>query len=220
MSGQNKTMNSDQTGPDAPATSRFSRPPPRRATGPRTKKGKARSSRNALQDGFLSKEVVICTHLWSEDKSEFKRLFDNYVAHFRPQGQPEIDQLEIAVCAFWRYRRFLKAETGAILVHRELLWDESLEGCPVKGERPPDWEKRDLDEIIDEVVTKAAAQDWKKELRERQASIPSAYDIDRLQRYEARLLRVYYRALNELERLQRMRLGDRVPAPLVVDIQN
>jgi len=43
-------------------------------------------------------------------------------------------------------------------------------------------------------------------------------DIERLQRYEAHLLRIHYRALNE--RLQRMRGGDAVPAPVVVDVQN
>lgn len=40
----------------------------------------------------------------------------------------------------------------------------------------------------------------------------------KLSRYEATIERSYYRALHELERLQRARLGEYVPPPLALDV--
>jgi len=37
-------------------------------------------------------------------------------------------------------------------------------------------------------------------------------------RYEGAIERQLYKALNQLERLQRLRLGDNVPAPVEVDV--
>jgi len=48
--------------------------------------------------------------------------------------------------------------------------------------------------------------------------IPSGLEQDKLLRYEAAIERQLYKALNQLERLQRMRLGDKVPAPIAVDV--
>jgi septation ring formation regulator EzrA len=41
---------------------------------------------------------------------------------------------------------------------------------------------------------------------------------DRLLRYEGAIERQLYKALNQLERLQRLRAGDNVPAPVEVDM--
>ena len=49
-------------------------------------------------------------------------------------------------------------------------------------------------------------------------SIPDTPGLDRLLRYEASLERSFDRTLTQLERLQRMRLGQLVPPPLKVDI--
>ena len=49
-------------------------------------------------------------------------------------------------------------------------------------------------------------------------SIPDALGLDRLLRYEASLERAFDRALSQLERLQRMRLGQSVLPPIKVDI--
>lgn len=84
----------------------------RRGTGPRTKRGKRISSKNALKHGFLSKEVVRRGVPWGENPAEFKQLLDSYLDHFKPVGPVEMDQLELAVIALWRYRRVLKAERG------------------------------------------------------------------------------------------------------------
>jgi hypothetical protein len=42
--------------------------------------------------------------------------------------------------------------------------------------------------------------------------------IDRLLRYERAIERQLYKAINQLERQQRLRVGDNVPAPVAVDV--
>ena len=56
--------------------------------------------------------------------------------------------------------------------------------------------------------------------RSRQAAavLPSAATLDKILRYESALERQIYRAIHELERAQRRRLGEVVPAPLAVEV--
>lgn len=49
-------------------------------------------------------------------------------------------------------------------------------------------------------------------------SIPASEDMDRLLRYETAIERQLYRALAQLERLQRQRRGEPVPPPLQVEV--
>jgi hypothetical protein len=49
-------------------------------------------------------------------------------------------------------------------------------------------------------------------------SIPSKDELDRLLRYEGAIERQLYKAMNQLERLQRMRSGESVPAPVEIDV--
>jgi hypothetical protein len=49
-------------------------------------------------------------------------------------------------------------------------------------------------------------------------NIPSKDELDRLLRYEGAIERQFYKAMNQLERLQRMRSGESVPAPVAVDV--
>jgi hypothetical protein len=58
----------------------------------------------------------------------------------------------------------------------------------------------------------------KIEVIKKLGSIPEKYELDRLLRYEGAIERQFYKALNQLERLQRLRLGDNVPAPIEMNI--
>jgi hypothetical protein len=49
-------------------------------------------------------------------------------------------------------------------------------------------------------------------------NIPSRDELDRLLRYEGAMERQFYKALNQLERQQRLRLGDMIIAPVEVDL--
>jgi hypothetical protein len=49
-------------------------------------------------------------------------------------------------------------------------------------------------------------------------NVPSKDELDRLLRYEGAIERQFYKAMNQLERLQRMRSGESVPAPIEVEV--
>jgi len=49
-------------------------------------------------------------------------------------------------------------------------------------------------------------------------NMASKDELDRLLRYEGAIERQFYNALNQLERLQRLRAGDSVPARVEVDV--
>ncbi|MGB8353733.1 MAG: hypothetical protein WCD79_07600 [Chthoniobacteraceae bacterium] len=51
-------------------------------------------------------------------------------------------------------------------------------------------------------------------------TLPSMDVLEKIMRYETRLERQLYRAMNQLERLQRMRNGEAVPPPLRVDLSD
>ncbi len=52
------------------------------------------------------------------------------------------------------------------------------------------------------------------------AVLPSAEELEKIQRYETKLGRQMFRAMAQLERLQRMRQGESLPAPLTLEISD
>ena len=50
------------------------------------------------------------------------------------------------------------------------------------------------------------------------AVLPSLATLDKIMRYETKLERQLFRAMNQLERLQRMRQGEAIPAPLTMEV--
>jgi hypothetical protein len=57
-----------------------------------------------------------------------------------------------------------------------------------------------------------------EQARQSAAMLPSAETLDKILRYETALERQLFRAMNQLERLQRRRMGEKVPAPLTMEI--
>jgi hypothetical protein len=57
-----------------------------------------------------------------------------------------------------------------------------------------------------------------EEARQAAAVLPSMEVLEKILRYETKLERQMYRAMAQLERLQRMRGGEAVPAPLAVEV--
>jgi hypothetical protein len=57
-----------------------------------------------------------------------------------------------------------------------------------------------------------------KKARQAAAVLPSMEALEKILRYETKLERQMYRAMAQLERLQRMRRGEAVPAPLAVEL--
>jgi hypothetical protein len=82
----------------------------RRATGPRTPRGKDRSKHNALKHGIFSKMVL----LRGESKSDFDSLLSGLRDNLRPEGMLEKILVEKLASLIWRYRRLLMAEGAEI----------------------------------------------------------------------------------------------------------
>ncbi len=61
-------------------------------------------------------------------------------------------------------------------------------------------------------------EDAEERARQTAAVLPSAEIVDKIMRYETALERQLFRAMNQLERLQRRRLGENIPAPLTMEV--
>ncbi len=68
------------------------------------------------------------------------------------------------------------------------------------------------------------AQAWieadRAKLESLRRTVPESTALDRLLRYEASLERTFDRTISQLERLQRMRLGQPVPPPVKVEVSD
>ena len=60
--------------------------------------------------------------------------------------------------------------------------------------------------------------DTEDSMRRAVAMLPSEDVLEKIVRYESALQRQLYRSMNQLERLQRRRLGENVPPPVVMDV--
>jgi hypothetical protein len=79
-----------------------------------------------------------------------------------------------------------------------------------------------LDEQIAEhedlMLTRQEQEDAEDATRRAAAMLPNDQVVEKFVRYESALHRQLYRAMNQLERLQRRRLGENVPPPVVMDV--
>jgi hypothetical protein len=92
------------------AQPRLNQPSSRRATGPRTVRGKERSKLNALKHGLFFKAVL----LEGESRVEYLSFLDGLRADFQPQGEMESVCVENLSVLLWRKRRLLQAENAEI----------------------------------------------------------------------------------------------------------
>jgi hypothetical protein len=176
-----------------------------RSTGPRTEEGKSHSRRNALRHGILTSAVLITKGLGAEDAAEFGELLGGLRRDLAPAGALEELLVEKIALCFWRQNRALRCEAG--LVRQQFAsaaldaWVFAMEE-PIEGEEEPSCEDgpEDQEPITDDLC------------------LPRAAELDRILRYETSVQRQLAHAINQLERLQRARKGEHVPAPVSVQI--
>lgn len=89
-----------------------------KSSGPKTAAGKARSSRNSLKHGLLSRELVLP---W-EDEREYRRLLKALLDEHGPEGATETLLVEQMAIAMWKLARLAGIE--AAVLHQRL--DDSL----------------------------------------------------------------------------------------------
>jgi hypothetical protein len=164
------------------------------STGPRTESGKNRSRYNAIKHGIFSRDMLRSWGLGKEDTKEFDNLLASLLEDLKPVGAMEEILVErIAVC-LWRLKRVLQYEVGTMQV-RYNGPEASLKASGTSDS-----------EI--EFLTAAF----------RHLRLPQGQEMDLLLRYETTFHRQLLSTLNQVERLQRARTGERIPAPLTVQV--
>ena len=91
-----------------------SKPQTRRATGPKSSEGKAKSSGNAIRHGILSSRALLS----DEDPHEFDALLADLAETLRPSGAIEQSLLERIAITIWRQARLVRAETSSLELTR------------------------------------------------------------------------------------------------------
>ena len=83
-----------------------------RSSGPRTPKGKATSSGNAVTHGLTARNVFLA----GEDPEEYRRLHDAATARLKPEGVLEQELVARIVSVLWRLRRVPVFEAALLAV--------------------------------------------------------------------------------------------------------
>ena len=195
-----------------------------KSTGPRTRAGKTAVDRNATKHGLLSREVL----LPSEDEAGLMELGNRLRAELQPSGELEIAFVDRITAALWRLRRLGQIEAGLITFQRYSIQANEARREAEGYTEPADADLRRLFQptVTDESRHAAAmnrADEAAGRMNEETPVMGRAFaaggtTFTTLARYEAAIDRGLYRALHELQRLQKARLGGDVLPPLAVDV--
>jgi hypothetical protein len=90
------------------------------------------------------------------------------------------------------------------------IWQALIETC--------DERKQHCEQQIESLERQKPKNRLKLQVIKKPGSIPKKDELDRLLRYEGTAERQFYKGMNQLERLQRLRSGDKVPAQVEVDV--
>lgn len=92
----------------------------RSSTGPKTPRSKKNSSRNAIKHGLLTKELLITTGAGKENKAELDALIAGMWDSYKPVGMAEELYLQEIIDSYWRSKRALRSERGAVTLGSEI----------------------------------------------------------------------------------------------------
>lgn len=109
-----------------------------KSTGPKTPKGKRRSSWNRTKHGLYSKDIVINSSPLKEDRQQYNRLLQTLIQDFKPSNGTQKLLLQRLANAMWRSQRVITAETSRISLNADDPWFE----------RSPDSEARRKTELV------------------------------------------------------------------------
>ncbi|MFN7935170.1 MAG: hypothetical protein U0R19_17700 [Bryobacteraceae bacterium] len=149
------------------------------SSGPKSREGRARSSQNATKHGLYSPRTVLA----NESQEAFDRLHQAYLYEWNPQGQSELDLVQDLTVYRWKLMRVRNLEDAA---HDSemFLQQEDYDLC---------YEKHD---------PAIRHHDAENALHNTSPGLLEFYG-----RSMARLQRLITRVMNDLIRLQRIRLG-------------
>jgi hypothetical protein len=169
----------------------------RGATGPKTREGKKRSSLNAVTHGITAKDLVLAT----ESKEEFNSWMREYLHHYNPHGPVETALVQTLVITRWRWRRLLRAENGAIMAHQKKLTQ--------RFQAAQAW-KTMQDDSLPASERRLAKTRWEEDqnIARLLGTLPELDQCERFAKYESRVNRDFFCAVERLEQLQLARLRD------------
>ena len=177
-----------------------------KSTGPRTKSGKTRSSRNALKHGLSAEQVVML----DEDPAAFEALRDDLYAHYRPAGPVAEHLVEQVAASIWRLRRVPEIEAG-IYSHFRLLHERSQAAKRARAEvKEFGSDYLAFSTIRDEEAHSAAKRDKERVEATLQGDQPvmgevfgnAERSLNSLVRIAGAIESSMYRAIRELERIK------------------
>ncbi len=156
-----------------------------------TEEGKEKSKYNAQKHAILRESITE----YEQELHDY--VFDTLVKELKPQGAVEEMLAEIVCVSYIKLYRVAKAEKE----YFKAIYDPPhVVGSRWEWQGLPDPDAKMvgyIPRITDDNITK----------------ITNIYS-----RYETTIQSKMYKALHELERLQRMRKGDKVAAPVAVDV--
>jgi hypothetical protein len=156
------------------------------STGPITADGKRIASSNSIRHGLTAKQIVIP----GEDPAEFEELRSSLQAEMKPATAEEAALVEQIAQHTWRLQRARRLETASY--HRFM---------PDLKPSPRHFGGKTHMVTIDPEQALATAFH------------NNAQAFDRLRRHEATIERSYYKAINELRKLQTERRLQQPPQP-------
>ena len=189
----------------------------RGATGPRTSAGKAVSSRNAVGFGFFAKNLF----LTKSAKREYSHLLRDLLAEWQPVGPTEILQLEILAWFAFQLRRVLRVRE-ALIAQKSLSATTQNPVDPATQHKDGENEKeltgalKELRNHMERQEQRMRDQDFVGKVFQELVCPGGNYQLERAENH---FLRHLYRAMAELERLKRIRLGQSVIPPLMVHVE-
>src|ERR687894_353480 len=203
-----------------------------KSTGPKTSKGKAAVRLNAMKHGLLSQEIL----LPGEDEAALKELGERLRDELQPVGELEDLLVDRIISSTWRLQRLGRVETGifAFEHYGELAARARREARTYTRTEGPD------DEFISQYLSRTVITDEQKhrEATDKARRLEAMRDAEtatlgqtfvrdankanafsKLSRYETTIERSLFKALHELQRLERPGgAGGNVSPPVAVDV--
>ena len=185
-----------------------------KSTGPTTKAGKAKASRNAIKHGILSNTALV----HRESSKALDALSAAVHAKLQPEGAVEELLVESIVSHYWRLRRLQRVESGLFnnscyeeesdhAVHEYLRDDNKKPDSTGSFYTAPELELPAASTLAKRLAPSLG-----------RAFVANAHAFGTLSRYEQQLNRNLQRLQHELEREQARRRGENVSPPVAVDL--
>ena len=196
-----------------------------RSTGPRTRAGKVKSSRNALRHGLLSHAGL----LPDEDREVFEGFRHRLEVSLAPADEVEHVRVDRVIMAAWRLRRAQRVEASVLARRmadeRARLANAEAQSCQrnamleivsKEGWEITDPERRESS--LERARAAGAERDGEVLGGAFIADAETSNALSKLSRYETAHERSLGRALHELQRVQAARAGQAVSPPAVLDV--